>query len=173
MENKLEDLIQEICSDDFEYIIKKRGEDYYDCNKVLSCYKSSNKYYAKVLGSNSTNYNVEIELDEIEPKYSCTCPCDFNCKHEYAVLLAIQNRNYQEIKGALEAKYNLHVKTQDADETKGYKPGQIVSVDKEKGTKLTEFSRYISNPSCVQLKELKPFLPHIGSNKVKVINNPQ
>lgn len=98
MENKLEDLIQEICSDDFEYIIKKRGEDYYDCNKVLSCYKSSNKYYAKVLGSNSTNYNVEIELDEIEPKYSCTCPCDFNCKHEYAVLLAIQNRNYQEIK---------------------------------------------------------------------------
>ena len=98
MENNLEDLVQEICSDDFEYVIKKRGEDYYDCKKVQSCLKSNNKYYAKVLGSNSTNYNVEIELDEIEPKYSCTCPCDFNCKHEYAVLLAIKNKHYCEVK---------------------------------------------------------------------------
>ena len=85
-------------------------------------------------------------------------------------------RNYQEIKGALEAKYNLHVKTQDADETKGYKPGQIVSVDKEKGTKLTEgdsitliiVSTNITYPKFTDgkhtLKEIRKFCADNGVN---------
>ena len=85
-------------------------------------------------------------------------------------------RNYQEIKGALEAKYNLHVKTQDADETKGYKPGQIVSIDKEKGTKLTEgdsitliiVSTNITYPKFTDgkhtLKEIRKFCADNGVN---------
>ena len=50
----------------------------------------------------------------------------------------LKGKNYLEVKGVLEKMYNLYVIVKDADETKGYKPGEIVSTEPEAGTKLEE-----------------------------------
>ena len=83
--------------DDFAFEIRKRGSDYYYSNHVISVFKCKNKYIAKVSGSNINPYKVVIETDDEEIYYSCSCPCEFPCKHEYAVLMAINNKDYQEI----------------------------------------------------------------------------
>ena len=36
--------------------------------------------------------------DENDPKFSCTCPCLGTCKHEYATLMAIDEKEYSTIK---------------------------------------------------------------------------
>lgn len=84
--------------DDFSYQIKKRGLDYYENNMVKCVYKTGNRYFATVYGSRNEEYNVEIIInDEYDAEYECTCPCDFNCKHEYAVLRAISGLDYEEV----------------------------------------------------------------------------
>lgn len=84
--------------DEFTSTIMDRGEDYYYQGKVLNIYKSNNRYFAKVRGSNDRIYNIEIEVINNEHAYfDCSCPYDNNCKHEYAVLMAISNREYTEV----------------------------------------------------------------------------
>lgn len=81
--------------DDFDYQIKVRGQEYFDGDKVKYCYKNNNKYYSKVEGSNKTDYyNVEISVDGTNVEYSCTCPYENPCKHEYATLIAISKKEY-------------------------------------------------------------------------------
>ncbi len=89
------DLLKEM-DDCFEYQIKSRGRKYYeDGNVVLCCkIKGKNKYYAKVRGSDEKPYIVSVENTLDDVLLNCTCPCDFPCKHEYAVLIAISNREY-------------------------------------------------------------------------------
>lgn len=79
----------------FSDIIKDRGLDYYKNNKVVICQKINNKYIAKVTGSNYNYHKVTIEFIDGDINMSCTCPCNFNCKHEYATLITIKNRGYQ------------------------------------------------------------------------------
>lgn len=92
-----EDLLDEL-EGDFASHIQERGEDYYYSGNVVSCYKNNNKYYAKVKGTNTLPYKVNIEIAEDGIEYDCTCPCEFPCKHEYAVLMAITNQEYSSIK---------------------------------------------------------------------------
>ena len=83
--------------DDFNEEIIRRGKDYYYSRKIITLYKYNNKYYAKVKGNNI--YNVEIKIDKYyNIDYNCTCPCNFPCKHEYAVFMAISNKEYERIK---------------------------------------------------------------------------
>ena len=79
----------------FTETIKQRGLEYYKNNKVVICQKINNKYIAKVTGSNYNYHKVTIEFIDGDINMSCTCPCDFNCKHEYATLITIKNRGYQ------------------------------------------------------------------------------
>ena len=74
----------------------KRGKDYYENGMVLSVIKSNNKYTAKVAGSTNESYTVNVEYynDEDYYDYDCTCPCEYPCKHIYAVLMSIKNKNY-------------------------------------------------------------------------------
>lgn len=91
--------ILDLCEDDFDDIIKERGRDYYNRGNVLSCIKTDCAFIAKVKGSMDSPYIVEVYYD-CEDDYvelNCNCPCDFPCKHEYAVLLSINNREYNEI----------------------------------------------------------------------------
>ena len=83
--------------DDFEYQIKSRGKDYYDKGNIVSVVRDGNRFISKIDGRE--RYVVEIDFDSEDEfmDYSCTCPCDFPCKHEYAVLLAIKNKEYNEI----------------------------------------------------------------------------
>lgn len=92
------ELFLDYLKDDFSYQIKERGKDYYEKNKVISCYKTDTRYYAKVTGSLQKPYNVNFDITEDEIEYHCDCPCEFPCKHEYAVLLAIDNNEYKEVK---------------------------------------------------------------------------
>lgn len=90
-----EDLLDEI-DDDFEYQIKSRGRDYYNNGNIVLCckLKDKNKYYAKVKGNKEKPYIVTIEITEDNIDFDCTCPYEFPCKHEYAVLMAISNQEY-------------------------------------------------------------------------------
>lgn len=92
-----EDLLDNL-EDDFDYQIIDRGRAYYNSGKVSHVYKTGNRYSAKVYGSGDKTYDVTITVDDdYTADYECSCPCDFPCKHEYAVLMAISNKEYKEI----------------------------------------------------------------------------
>lgn len=83
----------------FSKTIITRGEEYYNEGKVLSCFKDGNRYYANVDGSSYKPYQVTIEIDKKgEPFFECDCPYQTNCKHIYAALVAIDKKEYKEIK---------------------------------------------------------------------------
>lgn len=92
------------CSFDFSPVIQERGKMYFLQKKITSCYKNKNEYYATVKGSNHNQYHVSIYVlynayHDIESiKYECDCPCEFPCKHIYAVLLAIDHKKYKKPK---------------------------------------------------------------------------
>lgn len=98
LKEKLEEKYKEL----FTPQIIFRGRDYYTNDKVIDVFKDkdSEQYVAKVKGSDyGVSYDVQLLLDDIEnPKMSCTCPCLETCKHEYAVLMSIDNNNYSTIK---------------------------------------------------------------------------
>lgn len=96
-EEDLEETFLEEFNDDFTYTIQERGNQYYKENKIIDLYKSQNNYYAKVLGSNNKIYNVKIQNNYGILDYSCNCPYEFHCKHEYAVLIAISNKEYTKV----------------------------------------------------------------------------
>lgn len=91
-----EDLLNEV-QDNFSYQIKERGKDYYYSGNIVSCSKNNNKYYAKVSGTSDKPYIVKVEIKKDGVEYDCTCPYDFPCKHEFAVLMAITNKEYLNI----------------------------------------------------------------------------
>lgn len=91
-----ESLVQDYESD-FKPHIKDRGLEYYELGHVMKVFKSRNRYYAKVSGSSLEPYEVQLEVHDDHIDYSCSCPCEYNCKHEYAVLLAIVNKEYEQV----------------------------------------------------------------------------
>lgn len=92
-----EDLLEQY-EYEFNSTIKYRGKNYYEQRNVVNCYKAGkNKFIGFVKGSQLKPYKVKIEIDDDEINMECTCPCDFPCKHEYAVLKAISNYEFSEI----------------------------------------------------------------------------
>ena len=83
--------------DKWSYTIQKRGEDYYYSNNVLKVCKTKNKYIAKVAGNSNVPYEVTFEVTPNDIDFSCSCPCSFPCKHEYAVLMAISEGSYENV----------------------------------------------------------------------------
>ena len=71
-----------------------RGKKYYEENHILFLEKLDNKYLAVIKG-NSKPYIVTIqEVNEDFTLIRCTCPCESYCKHEYATLLAIKEKKF-------------------------------------------------------------------------------
>lgn len=89
-----EDLLKEV-EEDFSYQIRERGKNYYKDGNVIMCGKCNNSYYGKVRGSGNEPYNVKVEIEDGEVYYDCNCPYEYPCKHEYALLMAISNQEYQ------------------------------------------------------------------------------
>ena len=79
----------------FHHKIIERGEDYYEYGNVKRCIKTNDTYISKVIGEKL--YTVKIVIKDDKLKMSCDCPYEKNCKHEYATLLAIDNKEYDEI----------------------------------------------------------------------------
>lgn len=88
--NKYEDL--------FEKQIIYRGKEYYQNDMVRKVFKSESTYIAKVAGSYKNEYNVHIEIGQKGISMHCDCPYHDNCKHEYATLIAVDNKEYKSIK---------------------------------------------------------------------------
>ena len=79
----------------FEPQIIFRGKDYYRNKLVKKCYKTPEGFFARVEGNEE--YNVIIKIDENDIELFCDCPYGSNCKHEYATLMAIDNKKYKEL----------------------------------------------------------------------------
>ena len=96
IEKHVEELIKEEMNE-FEYQIKSRGKDYYEKGKIKSLIKNGNMYIAKVNGTEV--YDVRIFVDPVNEYIHCECDCpyEWECKHEYAVMLAILNKEYSEV----------------------------------------------------------------------------
>lgn len=83
--------------EEFEYQIQNRGKDYFKNGKVKSLAKSGNTYIAKVSGTTDYDVKVSVDVDDEYVHYECDCPYEWPCKHEYAVMLAILNKEYSEV----------------------------------------------------------------------------
>ena len=80
--------------DNFATHIRERGLDYHKRRRVRDLLIDKDTVTATVLGNR--NYRVRINLKSNSMK--CTCPCDFNCKHEAAVLYALRsNKNVEKV----------------------------------------------------------------------------
>lgn len=78
----------------FSYQITQRGKKYYEESRIKFLEKIEDKFYAIVEGNEK--YLVIIKYNEEERKIQvyCSCPCEFKCKHMYAVIMAIRNKEY-------------------------------------------------------------------------------
>ncbi len=89
------DLFHDDINKIFAFPIIERGKKYYEENKVKFLEKiEDDRYFAIVEGTEK--YLVVIKNDEKNKKMQvyCSCPCEFYCKHIYAVILAIRNNNF-------------------------------------------------------------------------------
>ena len=68
------------------------GENVYEEHKVVFLEKIHDSYYAVVEGNNNKLYTVIIDKFDKNIRMNCTCPCEFRCKHMYAALKAIRNK---------------------------------------------------------------------------------
>ena len=67
----------------FEKDVIKEGNKYYKESRVRFLEKIADSYYAIVEGNNHNLYSVIIDIDNKKHliRTSCTCPCEFRCKH--------------------------------------------------------------------------------------------
>lgn len=72
-----------------------RGTRYYDERRVLFLEKVDDRYFAVVNGNEL--YLVIIKYDEVskDMQVYCSCPCDVFCKHIYAVIMAIREKDFK------------------------------------------------------------------------------
>lgn len=89
----------DLFKDDFKKIFNKkiieRGESYYKEGKVKFIEKIEDKYYALVTGTEKYLVVIKYRKNTKEVLLYCTCPCEFFCKHIYAVLKSIRNKEEQ------------------------------------------------------------------------------
>lgn len=78
----------------FDKEIVTKGEKYYKEDRVRFVENINGAYYAIVHGSENHLYSVIINYNAKKKtiQLSCNCPCHFRCKHMYAVLKHIQNK---------------------------------------------------------------------------------
>lgn len=90
------DLFNDDINKIFAFQIIERGKNYYEENKVKFLEKiDEERFFAVVEGTD--NYLVVIKYNDENKKMQvyCSCPCEFYCKHIYAVILAIRNSNFK------------------------------------------------------------------------------
>ena len=89
------DLFNDDIDNHFDYEIIERGEKYYEEGRVLFLEKVGDRYFG-VVGGKSL-YVTIIKYDEIKKQTMvyCSCPCEFKCKHIYAVIKAIRNNKFR------------------------------------------------------------------------------
>ncbi len=90
----------DLYNDKLESIFKQhitiRGKRYYDEGRVEFLEPVNDRYFAVVDGA-TTKYLVVIKYNEKEKRLQvyCNCPCEFFCKHIYAVIQAIRHKDFR------------------------------------------------------------------------------
>lgn len=89
------DLYKDDLNKVFNKKIIERGNIYYKEKKIEFLEQYEDKFYAVVKGTEK--YLVVIKYDEKikEVRLYCTCPCEFFCKHLYAVIKAIRENKFR------------------------------------------------------------------------------
>lgn len=96
----------------FEEQIIYRGNNYFNNHKVKFLEKIDDRYFAVVNGTKDEDkYVVIIDYNHEEQKMNvfCNCPCEFYCKHIYAVLKCIQNDIYNRFFKIMYKKSNVNL----------------------------------------------------------------
>lgn len=90
------DLLKGDLSKVFAEEVIKNGQQYYKENRVRFVEEISGAYYAIVNGNNDKLYSVIINYDKKKhiTALHCNCPCQFKCKHMYAVIEHIRRKEY-------------------------------------------------------------------------------
>ena len=81
--------LDDLRSMDISPTIANRGHNYYMENNVLYLNIDGAKGYALVKGSEIYEVEFEYHNNEIS-KLICSCFCSYNCKHEFATMLQLQ-----------------------------------------------------------------------------------
>ena len=87
------DLLNDSFTNIFRTDVIDRGEKYFEDGHVAFLEFINNKYIALVNGKHP--YVVSIrQVDDKFISLSCSCPCDYLCKHELAVIKAIRAKKF-------------------------------------------------------------------------------
>lgn len=78
----------------FSYQIVQRGKKYFEESKVQFLEKIDDRYFAIVEGTEKYLTIIKYKEEEKKMQVYCSCPCEFYCKHMYAVILAIRNKKF-------------------------------------------------------------------------------
>ena len=78
----------------FSYQIVQRGKKYYEESRVKFLEKIDDRYFAVVEGTEKYLTIVKYNEEEKKMQVYCSCPCEFYCKHMYAVTCAIRNKEF-------------------------------------------------------------------------------
>ena len=79
----------------FEYQILERGKEYHSEGRIFFLEKIGDNYIAVVGGSNLYATIIKYNEQAKTITVSCSCPCEYMCKHICAIILAIRNNQYR------------------------------------------------------------------------------
>ena len=80
----------------FDYVILRRGEEYFFDGRVINVQRTGLRYNAKVYGSRIYNVDIIVDNDENVVEMDCNCPfaVENYCKHMAATIYSILENNY-------------------------------------------------------------------------------
>ncbi len=78
----------------FGYPICLRGKKYFEESRIKFLEKIDDRYFAVVEGTEKYLTIVKYNEEEHKMQVYCSCPCEFYCKHMYAVIMAIRNQSF-------------------------------------------------------------------------------
>lgn len=85
-------------SDLFNYEVKIRGQEYYEQGNIKKIIKIKNKNVYRAIVEGTEDYEIKIEIVKKDKEetliFDCSCPYQPACKHVYACLIAIDNKQY-------------------------------------------------------------------------------
>ena len=79
----------------FSYQICQRGKKYFEEERIKFLEKIDDRYFAVVEGTEKYLTIIKYNEEEKKMQVYCSCPCEFYCKHMYAVILSIRKKEFK------------------------------------------------------------------------------
>ena len=88
------DLFKDDIDSIFAYQIRERGKKYYEDKTISYLEKIEDRYFAIVEDTEKYLVIIKYKKKKKIMQVYCSCPCEFYCKHIYAVILAVRNNEF-------------------------------------------------------------------------------